>query len=83
MRLSALLRGISCIVVRLVVKPGAARDPSARWQDKSRKLRRGRAVEERKHFKHLARGAPAHDSLPLCVTRWHCSTAHTSRTPAS
>jgi hypothetical protein len=37
-------------------------------QDKSREVRRGRLAEERRHIRHLARGATAHDSLLIHPT---------------
>jgi hypothetical protein len=81
MSLSVLLRRISDRVARLTVRPWGGGHPTARWQDKSRKLRRGRSVEERKHFKHVARGATAHDSLPLRTTPWKFTTTRTSPAP--
>lgn len=78
----ALLRGISGIVARLTARPGRGRHPTARWQDKSRRLRRGRAAEECRYVKHLARGAPKHHSLPLPTTPWNFATTRTSRVSA-
>jgi len=83
MGLSVPLRGISDTVARLTVRPGGGGHPTARRQDKSRTLRRGRPVEERRHFKHLARGATADDSLPLRITPWKFTITRTSRAPAS
>jgi hypothetical protein len=79
----ALLRGISNIVARLVVRPGSGSHPTDRRQDKSRKLRHGRAAEECRHLNHLARGATAHHSLPIRTTPWNFATTRTSRVPAS
>jgi hypothetical protein len=83
MSLSVPLREISDGVARLTVRRGGGGHPTARWQDKSRKLRRGRAAEEHRHFKHLARGATGDDSLPHGTTPWHFATTHTSRAPTS
>jgi hypothetical protein len=79
----ALPRGISNGVAHLVVRLGRGSHPTARWQDKSRKLRRGRAAEECRHIKHLARGANAHDRPPILTTPWNFATTCTSRAPAS
>jgi hypothetical protein len=59
-----------------------AKYPTARWQDKSRRLRLGRAAQECRHIMHLARGATAHDSLPIRITPCNFTTARTSRTAA-
>lgn len=83
MRSLALRRGMSDSVARLAASPGGGGPPTARWQDKSRKVRRGRAGEECRHIRHLAQGATAHDSLPLCATPWQFSTMRTSCAPAS
>lgn len=81
MSLLILLRGISDFVVESTVRRGAAVEPNARWQDKSRTLRVGRSGEERWHIRHLARGATAHDSLPIPTTPCNFTTARTSCTP--
>jgi hypothetical protein len=49
-----------------------------RGQDKSREVRRGRAAEKRRHIRLAARGATAHDSLPIHATRWTFKTMRTS-----
>jgi hypothetical protein len=77
----ALLRGISDVVAHSTVRAGGAVYPTARWQDKSRSLRLGRAAEECRHIRHLARGAAAHHSLPIRITPWHFTSARTSRMP--
>jgi hypothetical protein len=77
----ALLRGISDAVACLAVRPGSGSHQTARWQDKSREARCGRAAEECRHISHLARGATARDSLPIRATRWHFATIRTSRAP--
>jgi hypothetical protein len=82
MSLWALLRGVSNVVVHSTVRRGGAEYPTARWQDKSRSLRLGRAAEERKHIRHLARGATEHDSLPIRTTACNFTIASTSCTPA-
>jgi hypothetical protein len=79
----ALVRGISDRVARLVMRPVGVGHPTERWQDKSREVRRGRMFEESRHTRHFARGATAHDSLPLQTTPWYFSTTRTSRAPAS
>ena len=77
-----LVRGMSHMVVCLVVRPRRGNHPTGLWQDKSRKLRRGRMVEELRCIKHLIRGATEPHSLPICITDWHFTTTRTSRTPA-
>jgi hypothetical protein len=47
-------------------------------QDKSRRLRLGRMAEECRHIGHFARGATAHDSLPIRTTPCNVTTARTS-----
>jgi len=81
MSLLALLGGISDVVAPSTVRPGGAKYSTARWQDKSRRLRLGRAAEELRNIRHFARGATAHDSLPIRITPCNFATAHTSRTP--
>jgi hypothetical protein len=81
MSLLMLLRGISDVVVESTVRPGRAACPTARRQDKSRRLRLGRAEEELRHIRHFARGATAHDSLPIPTTPCNFTTARTSCTP--
>jgi hypothetical protein len=76
--LLALLRGISDVVAHSTVRPGEAGYPTARRQDKSRGLRLGRAAEECRHIRHLARGATAHDSLPNRASSCNFTTACTS-----
>lgn len=83
MRSWARLRGISDVVARLAVRTGGGGQATVRWQDKSRKLRPGREGEERRHIKHFARGATAHDSLPLHTTPWNFAMTRTSRGPTS
>jgi hypothetical protein len=74
------VRGISDVVALSTVRRGAAVDPTARWQDKSRSLRLGRSGEERWHISRLARGATAHDSLPSRTTPCNFTTTRTSPT---
>ncbi len=81
MSLLALLRGISPVVADSTMRPVAAEDPTARRQDKSRSLRLGRAAEELRDIRHLARGATARDSLPIRTTPCNFATARTSSTP--
>ena len=78
----ALLRGISGRIAHLTVRQWGGANPTARWQDKSRSLRRGWAAEECRRIRHLARGAPARDSLPLGAIHWHFAIMRTSRAPA-
>ena len=82
MGLSIPLRGISDSVAHLTVRPGGGGHPTARWQDKSRKLRHGRAAEERRHLNHFARGATKHDRLRLRITRRKFTSTRTSHVPA-
>jgi len=61
---------------------GEGEHSTAGWQDKSRRLRLGRAGEELRHIRHLARGATAHDSLRIRTTPCNFTTARTSCAPA-
>ena len=78
-----ILRGKSNVVVRLVVGPEGESYPTARWQDKSRKVRRGRVAEELRCIKHLRRGARGPHSLLICTTHCDFATTLTSRAPTS
>jgi hypothetical protein len=78
-----ILRGMAHILARLTVRPGRAGHPTDRWQDKSREVRRGRAVEEGRHIRRFARGATAHDSLHIRTAIWKCAITCTSRALAS
>ena len=79
MSLPVFLRGISGGVARFAVSLGRGGQPTVRWQDKSRSLRRGRAVGECCHIKRFGRGAPPRDNLPLGTTPWHFVIIRTSR----
>jgi hypothetical protein len=46
------------------------RQPTARWQDKSREVRGGRLAGKRAMINDLAQCVPAHDSLPIRTS--HC-----------
>src|SRR5262249_35842323 len=74
------IRGISDLVAHWTVRAGGAGYPTARWQDKSRSLRLGRAAEECRHINHLARGATVHDSLPIRTSPCNFTTPRTSST---
>ena len=78
-----ILRGMAHILARLVVRPGRGGHPTDRWQDKNREVRRGRTVEERRYIRRFARGAIAHNSLPIDTTPSKTATTRTSRAPAS
>lgn len=78
-----ILRGMSHVLVCLFVRPEEESHPTERWQDKSRKLRRGRVVEEIRCIKHLARGATEPRSLAISTTRCDFRTTRTLRTLAS
>ena len=78
-----ILRGMAHILARLTVRPGRGGHPTDRWQGKSREVRRGRSTEERRHIRRFARGATAHDSLPIRTAPWKTATTCTSRAPAS
>jgi len=78
-----LLRGMSNVVARLGVRPEGESQPTARWQDKSRKVRRGRVAEELRCIKDLRRGARGPHSLLICTTHCDFATTRTSRAPAS
>jgi hypothetical protein len=79
----SVFRSMSNILAHLTVRRGRGGQPTDRWQDKSREVRRGRVVQERRHIRHLVRGAIAHNSLPTRATPWNVTTCCTSRTPAS
>jgi hypothetical protein len=78
---TSIVRSMSHVVVHSSRRWGRAEHSTARWQDKSRRLRLGRAAEELRHIRHLARGATAHDSLPIRANPCNVTTAHTSCTP--
>jgi hypothetical protein len=76
-------RGMAHILVRLVVRPAVGDQPTDGGQDKNREVRCGRSVEERRHIRRFARGATAHNSLPIDTTPSKTATTRTSRAPAS
>jgi len=78
-----ILRGMAHILARLTVKPDRGGHPTDRWQDKSREVRRGRTVEERRYIRRFARGAIAHDSLPIRTTPWELAITCTALAPVS
>ncbi len=82
MPILTILRGMSNVVEHLVVRSEGEGHPTARWQDKSRKVRRGRVPEEFKCINHLARGATEPHSFPIGTTHWKLTTTRTSRPPA-
>jgi hypothetical protein len=59
------VRALSSGLARLMGGLGREGSGGSGGQDKSRKLRRGRGGEERRKIRHLGRGAPAHDGLPI------------------
>jgi hypothetical protein len=77
------LRGMAHILARLVVRPGRGGHPTDRLQDKSREVRCGRSVEERRYIRRFARGAIAHNSLPIRTTPWKLAITCTALAPAS
>jgi hypothetical protein len=77
------LRGMADILVHLRVRPGAGDHPTDLRQDKNREVRCGRLVEERRHIRRFARGAIAHNSLPIRTTPWKLAITCTARAPAS
>jgi hypothetical protein len=79
----AVLSGMSNILARLAVRPGRGGQPTDRWQDKSRKLRRGRSVGSRRHIRHFARCAPKRNSLRIHATSWKFGITCTSRASTS
>jgi hypothetical protein len=83
MRALTLFRGMSCLVAHLVVRPDRGSHPTERWQDKSRKLRRGRVAEELRCIKYILRGATEPLGLSICTTHCDITTTCTSRTLAS
>jgi hypothetical protein len=58
-----MVRMISHVGVRLAVRPGSGGQPTARWQDKSRSLRRCRPAAGGRKISDLAQCAPLRDSL--------------------
>ena len=79
----ALLGGILDIVARLMMRPARRGHPTERWQDKSRKVRRGRVAEELRQIRHFAQGASQHDTLSVHATPWTIETTGTLRAFAS
>jgi hypothetical protein len=79
---SSTVRSMSHVVVHSSGRWGGRSNSTAGGQDKSRRLRLGRAAEECRHIKHLARGATAHDSLLVRTTPCNFTTGRTSHTPA-
>ena len=63
-------RRMSNILARLSVSPGRRGQPTDRWQDKSREVRRGRSAEERRQISNLARGACSQRSLSIHASPW-------------
>src|SRR5262249_8879947 len=74
------VRGLSKVVARVEGSKGAgAHDHTTeRWQDKSRNVRGGRAAEENKQIRQLARGAFLHHSLRVWPTCWKAKTSRAS-----
>jgi hypothetical protein len=65
----------ACLRVRL----GAGGRTTERWQDKSRKVRPGRLVRERRQSRHCAQGANKHGNLSFHASPWKTETACTLR----
>jgi hypothetical protein len=80
---SLTLRGTANVVACLVVRPVGESQPTARWQDKSCKLRRGRWRKKLRCIKHALRGATETRSLSICITHCDFTTTRGSHTPAS
>jgi hypothetical protein len=59
----SMVRTISHVVVRLAVRHGGGRQPTDRWQDKSRSLLPGQPAADGRKFSDLTRCALLHDSL--------------------
>lgn len=78
-----ILRTTSNTFAGLKVAPGRGDDPTERWQDKSRKVRRGRSAQERREISHLPRGARSQGSLSISATLWTIETSGTSRASRS
>jgi len=78
----ALVRAISGSVACLAVRLGRGGIPTAAGQDKSRSLRRGRAVGECLYVVHFVRCATARDSLAPATTHWRFVAVRTSRASA-
>ena len=70
----SVVRMISAVGVRLMVRTGSGGHPTDRWQDKSRKLRPGRSAEEASSFNDSSRCA-----LPKCEV--HIRNLRTTSTP--
>ena len=62
---------------------GRGGHPTDRWQDKSRKVRRGRVAQERRKIKHFAQRANRHDSVPIRTSTWNNDTSCTFGASAS
>ncbi len=77
------LRGMAHILACLRLRPGAGDHPTDLPQDKSREVRRGRSVEERRHIRRFARGAITHHSLPIGTIPSKTATTRTSCALAS
>jgi hypothetical protein len=64
----SMARMISHVGVRLTVRPRGGGRPTARWQDKSRKVRPGRLAVERRCINDLAQCSLWHDNVQIRKT---------------
>jgi hypothetical protein len=62
---------------------GRGGHPTARWQDKSRKVRRGRGAQERRKIRHFTQCATRHDSVSIRTSTWKIDTSCTLCASAS
>jgi hypothetical protein len=65
----SLVRMISHVGVRWMVRTGSGGHPTDRWQDKSRGLRPGRPAADGRKISELARCALLRDSLDFVKTQ--------------
>jgi hypothetical protein len=76
-------RTLSSNRAHLRVRPGAGGGPTERWQDKSRKVRPGRLVRERRQSTHFAHLANKQGKLSFRVSAWKTETTCALRASVS
>jgi hypothetical protein len=77
-----LLRGMANVIACLIVRSLREGHSAGLGQDKSRKVRSGRAVEECRRIKHRARGATGPRNFLNHATYCDFRVKRTSRVPA-
>jgi hypothetical protein len=70
----SVVRMVSAVGVRLMVRTGSGGHPTDRWQDKSRSLRPGRPAADGRKISDLAPCALLHDSLGFVKTQANSAT---------